>query len=548
MNKRPAAEPSATDQGHPDNAAAAAHLDAWTPLRHPAFRTIWLASLASNVGVWMNELAAAWVMTTMTADATLVALIRTAATLPCLLLALPSGAIADIVNRKRWFMAVQFWTAGVSFVLAVTSWMGVLSPWLLLALVFAYGTDLALRWPVYAAILPEVVPRGELPQAVALNGVAANAARIIGPVIAGLLLASAGSTFVFGLNALLAVIAAVLIWRWRPPEYVRPLPVERFFSAMRVGIRYATRSPPLVNVLVLTFASFIHTSALLALLPLLVKRLHGTELTYSLFMCAMSVGAISAAACMPRLRERIPGNARIRCATVVYAAATVVIAFAPHPAIAVSALVLAGAAWITIANVVTISAQLVLPDWVRARGMSLHLMAVMGGYAAGALLWGFLAERLGVPASLCLASCFGLISIVLTRWVNVTERASEGLTPAEPSGEWGLPPDAAPEAGPVVVSIRYRIAPDDVEEFVGLMAERRRSRMRSGALSWSLFRDAQDQECFIESFADQNWTEHLRRLHRLTSADAQLREECRALHRGGTSPVVTRQVSVAVSR
>ena len=237
------------------------------PLREPVFRMLWLAWLAANVTMWMNDVAAAWLMTSLTNSVVMVALVQAASTLPVFVLGLPSGALADIVDRRRYFAVTQLWVAAVAVVTGALALTGALSAPLLLALTFANGIGMAMRWPVFAAIVPEIVTRQQLPAALALNGIAMNMSRVIGPVAAGALLASAGSPYVFLLNALLSVVAFVLILRWQAPRKVSALPGERFIGAMRVGWQHVQQSPRMRAVLVRIFLFFLQTTALTASSP-----------------------------------------------------------------------------------------------------------------------------------------------------------------------------------------------------------------------------------------------------------------------------------------
>ena len=226
------------------------------PLRDPVFRMLWLAWLAANVTMWMNDVASAWLMTTLTDSVVMVALVQAASTLPVFVLGLPSGALADIVDRRRYFAVTQLWVAAIALVLSALALAGGLNAPLLLALTFANGIGMAMRWPVFAAIVPEVVPRHDLSAALALNGIAMNMSRIVGPVVAGALLASVGSQYVFLLNALLSIAAFMIILRWRSQPKVSALPGERFFGAMRVGLQHVMQSPRMRVVLLRIFTSF----------------------------------------------------------------------------------------------------------------------------------------------------------------------------------------------------------------------------------------------------------------------------------------------------
>jgi len=305
-------------------------LSAWAPLRHPVFRMLWSTWLIANICMWMSDVAAAWMMTSMTSTPIWVALVQTAATLPVFMLGLPSGALADILDRRRYFVMTQFWIAAVATLLCITVISGVMTPPLLLALTFANGVGLAMRWPVFAAIVPELVPRLQLPAALALNAVAMNASRIVGPLVAGALIASAGTEYVFVLNAVLSVISGFVIMRWRRDHVPSPLGRERLVSAMRVGLQYVTQSHRLRAVLLRVALFFLHSTALLALLPLVARSLHGGDAgTFTLLLAAMGAGAIITALYLPRLRQLMDRDTLVLRATLLQSASTAVMAFAP---------------------------------------------------------------------------------------------------------------------------------------------------------------------------------------------------------------------------
>ena len=489
--------------------------------------------------MWMSDVAAAWMMTSMTTTPLWVALVQTSATLPVFLLGLPSGALADILDRRRDVIATQFWIAGVATLLCIAVISGIMTPPLLLALTFANGVGLAMRWPVFAAIVPELVPRTQLPAALALNGVAMNASRIIGPLVAGALIASAGTQFVFVLNAVLSVISGFVIMRWRRMHTPSPLGRERLVSAIRVGVQFVAQSSRLRVVLVQVALFFLHSTALLALLPLIARNLHtGDAGTFTLLLASMGAGAIGAAFYMPRLRQWLPRDALVLRATMLQSVSTAVMALAPNVWVAVPAMLLNGMAWITCANSLSVSAQLALPDWVRARGMSMYQMAIMGGSALGAALWGQVATVTSVPTALGVAALSGSVCMLLAqRWVRDIG-LEEDLTP---SREFKAPvADAPPGEGHVLVTIEYLIDPLRTSDFRTLMQESRRSRLRQGALGWELLRDVNQPGRFIEQVIDESWTEHLRRFDRVTASDVSLRERKLAFHLPEAPPLVTR--------
>jgi MFS family permease len=514
---------------------------AWAPLKVQVFRMLWSTWLVANICMWMNDVAAAWMMTSMTTSPIWVALVQSASTLPVFLLGLPSGALADILDRRRFFIMTQFWIAGVALLLCAIVVYGVMTPPLLLALTFANGIGLAMRWPVFAAIVPELVPRAQLPAALALNGVAMNASRIIGPLVAGALIASAGTAWVFVLNAALSVISGFIIMRWRRDHSPSPLGRERLVSAMRVGVQFVRQSGRLRAVFLRVALFFLHSTALLALLPLVARNLHGGDAgAFTLLLAAMGLGAIFAAIYLPRLRQMMPRDTLVLRATLIQSASTAVMAFAPNVYVAVPAMLLNGMAWITCANSLSVSAQLALPDWVRARGMSMYQMAIMGGSAAGAALWGQVSTLSSVQTGLVTAAISGALTMYLAqRWVTDLS-IEEDLTP---SREFKVPvADVPPAAGHVVVTIDYQIDPERAEDFRRLMEESRRSRLRQGALQWELLRDILRPGHYIEQIIDESWTEHLRRFDRVTASDVALRERKLAFHVGEEPPLVTRWV------
>ncbi|MFT3665178.1 MAG: MFS transporter [Piscinibacter sp.] len=509
---------------------------------------LWTAWLAANVTMWMNDVAAAWLMTTLTDSAVMVALVQAASTLPVFVLGLPSGALADIVDRRRYFAVTQLWVASVALLLCLASLAGALSAPLLLALTFANGIGLAMRWPVFAAIVPEVVPRHELPAALALNGVAMNMSRVIGPVLAGALLAGAGSAAVFALNAVLAVVAFALILRWKSQRKVSALPGERFLGAMRVGLQHVTQSPRMRVVLIRIFLFFLQSTSLTALLPLVARKLHdGGAGTFTLLLASMGGGAVAAALYLPRLRQNIGRDVFVRWGTVTHALASVAVVFAPSIWLAVPAMAVAGMAWISTANSLTLAAQMALPNWVRARGMSIYQMALMGGSAAGAALWGQVASWSSVPASIVAASVAGPLVLLATRRLTVDGGEDEDFSPARPGGAPPLPlVEPQPDEGPVMVTVEYLIAPSRADAFMAVMEDTRRARLRQGALSWGLFRDPAVPGRYIEYFLDETWVEHLRRQERFTAADVGLREKRLAFHLGTEPPKVHRYIGESI--
>ncbi len=508
------------------------------PLALPVFRLLWFTWFVANTTMWMNDVAAAWLMTSLAPSPLWVALVQAASTLPVFLLGLPSGALADIVDRRRYLLVTQLWLAGTASVLCVVVFLGWMNPALLLVLTFANGIGLAMRWPVFAAVMPEVLPRTHLAQGLALNGIAMNGSRILGPLVAGALIASAGSVWVFVLNACLSLTAAFAILRWRREHKESPLGRERLGSAMRVGVQFVSQSYRMRALVLRIGVFFLHSTALLALLPLIARALPGGDAgSFTLLLASMGLGAILSVLVMPRIRRLMQFEQLITCGTLLHAAGAMAVAFANSLWVAVPAMFVCGIAWITVANANTVAAQMALPDWVRARGMSIYQMAIMGASALGAALWGQVATLGDIHQAVIIASIAMVVVMGLVQRFT-PGREAEDLSPAQ---VLTLPDVRPPENdGRVQTRIEYLIDPARAQEFLALMEASRSSRLRQGALSWELLHDLSEPGRYVEQIIDESWTEHLRRFDRITAADANLRERRMAFHIGEEPPRVTR--------
>lgn len=524
--------------------AARDSISAWAPLQHPVFRLLWITWLISNICMWMNEVAAGWLMTTLTTSPVMVALVQSASTLPVFLFGLPSGALADILNRRRWFIFTQFWVAVNALLLCAALFAGWLSAPLLLALTFGNGIGLAMRWPVYAAIMPELVSRRELSTAIALNGIAMNTSRVVGPVVAGALIASLGTGYVFLLNAILSLAAGFAVMRWRSESKASVLPGERFVGAMRVGFQYVAQSRAIKSVLLRVAIFFLQSTALFALLPLVAKHMpDGGAWVYTSLLASLGIGAVAVAFWLPRLRSALPRDRMLLIGVISQATAMMVVGFAPNVWVAVPAMMIAGAAWLAVVNTLTVTSQMALADWVRARGMAIYMMTMMGAAAVSAALWGQVASLIDVPFTYVAAGLTGMALWLLTRARHIGIDDEEGLTPMQSRDEPVASPGVEHEMGPVMVTVDYRIDPARADEFAAVMRDTRSNRLQKGALSWGLFQDTSDPGHYIEYFLDESWADHLRRFDRFTTADAALRERRYAFHVGAEPPKVSRFVA-----
>jgi MFS family permease len=516
----------------------------WAPLKNKVFAMLWLAWMTSNICMWMNDVAASWMMTSLSSSATQIALIQTMSNLPVFLLGLPSGAFADILNRKKYFMVTQLWIALNAAVLCFMTFTNSLNAPLLLFLTFTNGIGLAMRWPVFAAIVPDLVVREQLPAALALNGVAMNASRIIGPLIAGALIASAGTEYVFALNMILSLACTVLIWRWKYTSNVSPLPGERFLGAIRVGIQYVKSSMRMRAVLLRVFIFFVQSSALMALLPVIAKdHFNGDAKTFTLLLSCLGFGAIVAASQLPRIRHRYDRNQLVPIAQILQAITAIGVVLAPSLWLAAIMMMFSGGFWILTANSLSIAAQLTLPSWIRARGMSIFQMSLMGGSAIVAAIWGKLTTHTSVTVSVICGSVFGIIAVLLTKHLKLEGGSEEDMTPVCPIEHPTPDRNIALDAGPVMISLEYKINPQNIHEFKEVMIRSRDARLRQGAMSWSLFEDAEKEGMMVENFVFETWADYLRRFDRFTTNDLNLQEERFKFHEGVKTPKIIRRIA-----
>jgi MFS family permease/quinol monooxygenase YgiN len=518
---------------------------AWSPLGEPLFRMMWLATLVSNIGTWVHEVGAGWLMVTLDPHPLMVSLVQAATALPVFLLALPGGALADIIDRRRYLIVTQLWMMAVALLLALCTALGWMNGWALLGFTFALACGAALNTPAWAATLPELVPQAQLQPAIALNSLGINLARAVGPALAGVVVAAAGPQAAFLLNALSFLAVIFVLLRWRREARPGTLPSERFFGAMRAGMRYVREATALQSVMARAAGFFIFATATWALLPLVALGAGGGANTYGLLLAGIGAGAVGAAILMPRLRRRYSRDVLVRAATALYAAAAIGVALAGSLALLLPAVLATGAAWLAVLSTLHVSAQTAVPQWVRARALSLYLMVYAAGMTGGAVLWGAVAARWGVPLALVLAAAGGLLAMFAT-W-RLSLGGEDGLSRIAPAILMRAQPhadDIAPERGPVEVHVEYRIESADAAAFIEAAQAMQRIRRRDGALSWGLFEDAAVPGRYIETFVVESWAEHLRQHHRGTAGDAEVVARLRSFHRGDAPPRVAHWIAV----
>lgn len=501
----------------------------WAPFRRRPFLVLWLATLFSNVGTWMHDVGAGWLMTSLDPDPGMIAAVQAMTTLPVFLLALPAGALADILDRRRLLLVVNGAMLLVAALLAFWVQGGGISSQGLLFITFLLGCGAAFLAPAWQAIVPSLLVRKELQAGIALNSMGINISRAIGPALAGLLIAQVGMAMPFLLNALSFLAILAVLWWW-PGETsgAARLPAERVLPAMVAGLRYARRSPSLLGVLLRAGAFFLFASAYWAMLPLVARlQLGGDATLYGVLTASVGLGAVLGALLLPRLRRRLSGHRIVMLGSVGTALVLLVLATSRSVPLALLAALLAGASWIATLSSLMIAAQGALPDWVRARGLSLYLTVFAGAMALGSLGWGQLASQLDVTTALLVAAAGMLLLIPFTSRVHLDggERALQA------SGHWPEPAPVAPElqqAGPVMILVRYRVLGGEEPACRALLRRLGESRRRDGGQEWHLFRESQSGD-LIETFVLPSWRDHLRQHERVTEEEARLQEQIRAL-------------------
>lgn len=516
---------------------------ALAPFRHTAFRTLWAATLVSNFGGLVQAVGAAWMMTQLTDSATLVALVQASNTLPIMLFALLSGALADIFERKKLLLIALGVMSSVSLFLAVVAGYGWLDPYSLLALTFLIGLGQALYNPPWQASMGDLVPREDLPAAITLNSVGFNLMRSVGPAAGGLIVAAFGAAAAFAVNAFSYVPLLFALSRWKPPPRVRNAPPEPLAPAIAAGLRYVVLSPNLMRVLARGALFGFSAVAVLALLPLIAtEHPEGGSLTLGLLLGCYGLGAILGAASNGRVRERMNNENVVRVAFMGFALSCLLISGTDNVYVQGLALLPAGASWVLALSLFNVTVQLSTPRWVVARALALYQTATFGGMAAGSWLWGMLADIQGVEAALAWAAGLLVVGAVIGHWFSQPEFGKLDLDPAGQFRKPQLALDLRGRSGPIMVMVDYIIDPEDTPEFLRLMAERRAIRRRDGARNWALLRDLENPRVWSESYHLATWDDYVRHNLRRTKSDHEVIVALRALHRGKGDPRVHRMI------
>jgi MFS family permease len=519
-----AGEPAAP--GTPASVTTTADSAALAPLRQRAFRWLWLGVFIGYIGVWGQTVGAQWLVVDAPNAATLVSLVQAAMTLPVMLLALPGGVLADSFDRRWLLFSVQVYVFAIGILLTALTAAGLMPPALLLALTFALAIGAAVQLPTWQAMIPELVSRTQLRAATRLDMVGVNVARSIGPALAGLIIAAFGVPVVFGLYALSVVFLALALLFWRRPPAGSQDRRERFVPALRAGGRYVWHEPIVRRILLRVILFITPGMTLWALLPLVAtQRLGIGSAGYGALFGALGAGAILAAFVLGRVRDRLSTNGLLTVAGIVFAAALTVIVLTSNFFAALATLVFAGLAWTAVISTLIAELQLFLPVWVRARGIAIYLVTFTGSMTVGALIWGLVAEAVGLQPTFFAAAVVMLGGALAGLFWRVPETGHLDREAAVYWPEPRLAVDPELDTGPVMVTVEYTVAPEREAAFLEAMDRLRVSRRRSGATRWELYRDGDRPNRFVELFSVPSWEEHMRQHEgRLTAMDQEVEE------------------------
>jgi len=501
----------------------------------------------------MQDTAGVWLMTSLTTSPFLIALMQTAASLPVLLLGLPAGALADIVDRRRLLIFWSAWMLLAAALLSIFALAGSIGPVTLLLLTFILSLGSAMNGPTWQAIVPELVPREQVPTAVALNSAGFNLSRAVGPASGALLVAAfasvmMGAGVVFLINSAGFMAVLYVLYRWKRTAYFKSaLPAERLIGSMRAALRYVWYTPAMWAVLVRSFMLTFFVSALWALLAVVARDdLKSEALGYGILNGTLGIGAVIGAFTLPRLRHHLSADSIVRASAIVFMVTMLVMAWVPYWLPLILMLLVGGMAWTDMASSLNISLQLSVPAWVQARMLGLYQMVFMGGMALGSAFWGAIADRLNSSLALTLASAGLLVTWPLMSRFRLLSGGEHDVSPGKLAGLLSHVPEAVvepdPEEGPVMVTVTFRIDPSRADEFVTAAQELGRVRQRDGAMRWALFRDPADPACYVESYLVESWLERQRQLERFTVADHKVRDKVFSFHLDPEPPRVARMV------
>ncbi|MEM1389328.1 MAG: MFS transporter [Pseudomonadota bacterium] len=522
-----------------DSRSKASSGSAFSPFRHRAFALLWVATLISNIGTWMHEVGAGWLMTTLNSSPAVVTLVQAATTLPVFLFALFAGALADRLDKRWMLITINVILTGVIACLALLVSLEQMTPPLLIAFTLLIGTGAAFMAPAWQAVVPQLVPRERLKPAIALNSMGINISRAIGPALAGILIVSAGLAAPFVLNALSHIVIVIALLLWKPERAPERKPTGSLLSEMRTGLRHVRHNGPMKATAIRAVAFFFFAAAYWSLLPLIARSAEGggSEL-YGVLMALIGAGAVTGALMLPRLPAQITSDTTVQLGTLGTALAILALAVSATPLALMAAAFLGGLSWIAVLTSFNISAQTALPNWVRARGLAVFLMVFFGSMSLGSVVWGQVATLTSLQVALVAAAVGLVLGLLVTRGFPVGQAEGADLSAASHWPEAPALSQTQSDDRPAMVIVEYCVAPEQAEAFVVALHDFGRERRRDGATQWFLHESVETPGTWIETFHLPSWAEHLEQHERVTKDDAAAQETVRAFDTRAGGPVV----------
>ncbi len=518
-------------------------LAALAPFGSPIFRSLWLATLLSNLGSLVQAVAAGWTMTTLTDSEQMVALVTASTTLPIMTLSLFAGVLADNYDRRRIMIVAQSLMLAASAGLTLVTWFDLLTPWLLLTFTFLIGCGAALHMPSWQASIGDIVPKDQVPAAVMANSMSFNLMRSVGPAFGGFIIVALGAAAAFAFNAMSYFAIILVLIFWKKPVAEQALPREPFAQAATAGLRYVGLSPNLLRIILRGCLFGFTAVSVLALLPLVAKDLlTGSASTYGLLLGCFGVGAVIGALTNARTRSKFNTETIVRTAFITMAIAVLLLASGYSLYLSALALLVCGACWMTTNSMLNVSLQLSTPRWVVGRALSFYLMSNAFGMVTGSWLWGLIAETHGLQMALVASAAALVIGGMVGYKLALPEYDRLNLEPLNRFIEPTLAVQLKQRTGPIMITVDFDIANDDIPEFLSTMSQRRRIRIRDGARRWSLLRDLEQPNIWTEKYYVATWVEYIRHNQRRTVSDSETTVALDALHQGSEPPKVRRML------
>jgi MFS family permease len=517
----------------------------WSALKNAIFRSLWIANVVSGVGGTMQDTAAVWTMMTLTTSATLVGFMQTVTALPLFLFALPAGALADIVDRRRQILVAQIVCFVVAVILALSTLGGNLSAYSLLGMTFLLGIGAAFTMPPWQALMPEIVVKEDITSAITLGGIGVNVARAIGPILGGILVGSAGPTVVFCINAASFIGVIFILWRWKEEKKVKENNPERMLGAMAAALRFTKYSPIVKAVLARNALFAVFAICAMAVLPLRVKELQLAATDFGILVgCYGGGGIFSAFALLPYVRRKMRVDSMLLMTACISAASIVGLALVRDRTPMMLLLFVAGSSWLMTISNFSVAGQNAYPKWVRARSSAVQLIAFQAALGIGGAIWGAVTAGSDTSTALLVAAGGLVVTAVIGRFLPIGATQEVDLSPSQHWAPHALASEPGPDDGPVLVTLSYEVAPENESPFRTAMQNLRTIRLRDGAVRWSLSKSLDRNNQFREAFVVGSWGEHLRQHSRATAADKLPEETALGFHIGPQPPKVEHYLMV----